>query len=109
MKFEYAVQPRRDGRLVMAQRRFRSATIYEGIIRMTTRSFLYALGQDDADIERPHVAVIHTGGVMRPNKIKASGENQELQTSVLDNRGTPPHGTGGSVADRRAGVALRIP
>jgi len=37
----------------MAQRRFRSATIYEGILRATTRSFLYALGQDDADIERP--------------------------------------------------------
>jgi dihydroxy-acid dehydratase len=50
----------------MAQRRFRSATIYEGIVRMTTRSFLYALGEDDADIERPHIAVIHTGGEMSP-------------------------------------------
>jgi hypothetical protein len=31
-------------------RRFRSATIYDGLIGSTTRSFLYGLGQDDAEI-----------------------------------------------------------
>jgi hypothetical protein len=33
-------------------RKFRSATIYEGTIRATTRSFLHALGQDEEDIAR---------------------------------------------------------
>ncbi|MBV9052410.1 MAG: hypothetical protein JO196_08415 [Hyphomicrobiales bacterium] len=35
--------------------RQRSRTIYDGVIRATTRSFLLALGQSDAEIERPHV------------------------------------------------------
>ena len=34
-----------------APRKFRSATIYEGTIRATTRSFLHALGQDDYEIQ----------------------------------------------------------
>jgi hypothetical protein len=41
-------------------RGFRSATIREDVVRTTTRSFLYALGLDDEDVERPHVGVIHT-------------------------------------------------
>jgi dihydroxy-acid dehydratase len=73
----------------MAQRRFRSATIYEGIIRMTTRSFLYALGQDDADIERPHVAVIHTGGEMSPCNLTLRDQAQHAKTGIYANGGTP--------------------
>ena len=46
----------------MRRQPFRSAIIYDGVIRTTTRSFLYALGEHDEDIERPHLAVIHTGG-----------------------------------------------
>ena len=42
--------------------KLRSPTIYVGKVRATTRSFLYGLGQDDDEIERTHVAVIHTGG-----------------------------------------------
>ncbi len=36
-------------------RRLRSATIREGTIRATTRSFLYGLGLDDEEIARPHI------------------------------------------------------
>ncbi|MDB5898982.1 MAG: hypothetical protein JWP41_2584, partial [Ramlibacter sp.] len=32
------------------QRRFRSATIYDGLVRATTRSFLLGLGQDDEEL-----------------------------------------------------------
>jgi dihydroxy-acid dehydratase len=73
----------------MAQRRFRSATIYEGILRATTRSFLYALGQDDADIERPHVAVIHTGGEMSPCNLTLRDQAQHAKTGIFAHGGTP--------------------
>src|SRR5260221_6621210 len=73
----------------MAPRRFRSATIYEGILRMTTRSFLYALGQDDADIERPHVAVIHTGGEMSPCNLTLRDQAQHAKTGIYAHGGTP--------------------
>jgi dihydroxy-acid dehydratase len=73
----------------MAQRRFRSATIYDGIIRMTTRSFLYALGQDDADIERPHVAVIHTGGEMSPCNLTLQDQAQHAKMGIYAHGGTP--------------------
>jgi len=37
----------------MARAPYRSATITDGVVRTTTRSFLHALGQDDEDIARP--------------------------------------------------------
>ena len=55
-------------------RRFRSATIYDGLVRSTTRSFLYGLGQDDDEIARPHLAVIHTGGEMSPSNTSLAGQ-----------------------------------
>src|SRR6267154_234887 len=73
----------------MAQRRFRSATIYEGILRTTTRSFLYALGEDDAEIERPHVAVIHTGGEMSPCNLTLRDQAQHAKTGIYAHGGTP--------------------
>ena len=45
---------------------FRSATIRQGTVRATTRSFLHALGQDEDELTRPHVGVFHTGGEMSP-------------------------------------------
>jgi dihydroxy-acid dehydratase len=47
-------------------RRLRSSIIDEGLIRATTRAFLLALGQDEDEIKRPRVAVVHTGGEMSP-------------------------------------------
>ena len=56
---------------------FRSATIREGTIRATTRSFLYALGQDDDEIQRPHVGVFHTGGEMSPCNLNLREQAQD--------------------------------
>ena len=73
----------------MAQRRLRSATIREGIIRTTTRSFLYALGQDDDDINRPHIGVIHTGGEMSPCNTTLRDQAQHAKTGIYAHGGTP--------------------
>jgi dihydroxy-acid dehydratase len=73
----------------MADRRFRSATIREGVLRAATRSFLYALGEDDADIERPHVAVIHTGGDMSPCNVSLREQALQAKAGIYANGGTP--------------------
>ncbi|MGJ8544522.1 MAG: dihydroxy-acid dehydratase [Sulfitobacter sp.] len=69
--------------------RFRSETIREGVIRSTTRSFLYALGLDDEDIANPHVAVIHTGGDMSPCNSSLRDQAQHAKTGIFAAGGTP--------------------
>jgi dihydroxy-acid dehydratase len=73
----------------MEKRRFKSATVREGLLRTTSRSFLYALGEDDADIERPHIAVIHTGGEMSPCNLTLQGQAQHAKTGIYAHGGTP--------------------
>jgi dihydroxy-acid dehydratase len=70
-------------------RKFRSATIYEGTIRATTRSFLHALGQDEDDIARPHVGVFHTGGEMSPCNLNLREQAQHAKTGIYAAGGTP--------------------
>ena len=70
-------------------KRFRSATIREGTIRATTRSFLHALGQDDEDIERPHIGVFHTGGEMSPCNLNLRDQAQHAKTGIYAGGGTP--------------------
>ena len=70
-------------------RKFRSATIYEGAIRATTRSFLHALGQDEEDIARPHVGVFHTGGEMSPCNLNLREQAQHAKTGIYAAGGTP--------------------
>jgi dihydroxy-acid dehydratase len=70
-------------------RKFRSATLVEGTIRATTRSFLYALGQDDEDIARPHVGVFHTGGEMSPCNLNLRDQAQHAKTGIYAAGGTP--------------------
>jgi len=72
-----------------APRRFRSATIYEGLIRSTTRGFLYGLGQDDEEIARPHLAVIHTGGEMSPCNTSLRAQAQHAKTGIYAAGGMP--------------------
>ncbi|MFI5015139.1 MAG: dihydroxy-acid dehydratase [Hyphomicrobiales bacterium] len=62
--------------------RQRSRTIYEGVIRATTRSFLLALGQSDAEIARPHVGVFHTGGEMSPCNLNLSEQALHAKTGI---------------------------
>ncbi|MBU1361150.1 MAG: dihydroxy-acid dehydratase [Gammaproteobacteria bacterium] len=69
--------------------RFRSATIRDGVIRATTRSFLHALGQDDEDILRPHVGVFHTGGEMSPCNLNLREQAQHAKTGIYAGGGTP--------------------
>jgi dihydroxy-acid dehydratase len=70
-------------------KKFRSATIYEGTIRATTRSFLHALGQDEDDIARPHVGVFHTGGEMSPCNLNLRDQAQHAKTGIYAGGGTP--------------------
>ncbi len=70
-------------------RKFRSATIYEGTIRATTRSFLHALGQDENDITRPHVGVFHTGGEMSPCNMNLREQAQHAKTGIYAAGGMP--------------------
>jgi len=70
-------------------RKFRSATLVEGTIRATTRSFLHALGQDDEDIARPHVGVFHTGGEMSPCNLNLREQAQHAKTGIYAAGGTP--------------------
>jgi dihydroxy-acid dehydratase len=70
-------------------KKFRSATIYEGTIRATTRSFLHALGQDEDDIARPHVGVFHTGGEMSPCNLNLREQAQHAKTGIYAGGGTP--------------------
>ncbi len=71
------------------KRKFRSATIYEGTIRATTRSFLHALGQDEDDITRPHIGVFHTGGEMSPCNLNLREQAQHAKTGIYAAAGTP--------------------
>jgi dihydroxy-acid dehydratase len=69
--------------------RFRSSIVDEGVVRATTRSFLYALGQDDDEIHRPRVAVIHTGGEMSPCNTTLRDQAQHAKTGVYSAGGMP--------------------
>ncbi|MFK0166910.1 dihydroxy-acid dehydratase [Rhizobium sp. NPDC090279] len=73
----------------MTSKRFRSAVIREGVVRTTSRSFLYALGQDDDDVERPHVAIIHTGGEMSPCNTTLRDQAQHARAGIYAHGGTP--------------------
>jgi dihydroxy-acid dehydratase len=70
-------------------RRFRSQTMYDGLIRSTTRGFLYGLGQDDDEIARPHLAVIHTGGEMSPCNTSLAAQAQHAKTGIYGAGGMP--------------------
>ncbi len=70
-------------------RRFRSATLHEGSLRAPTRSFLYALGQDDDEVTRPHVGVFHTGGEMSPCNVPLRDQAQHAKTGIYAAGGMP--------------------
>lgn len=72
----------------MTTRKFRSEIIREGVVRTTTRSFLYALGEDDEDLRQPHVAVIHTGGEMSPCNTTLRDQALHAKTGIYAGGGT---------------------
>jgi len=69
--------------------RFRSATVHHGLMRSAARSFLYALGQDDDDVARPHIGVFHTGGEMSPCNMNLRDQAQHAKTGIYASGGTP--------------------
>ena len=71
------------------KRRFRSATIYDGLVRATTRSFLLGLGMDDEEIQRPHIGVFHTGGEMSPCNANLRDQAQHAKTGIYAAGGMP--------------------
>ena len=70
-------------------RRFRSATIRDGLVRATTRSFLLGLGLDEEEIARPHVGVFHTGGEMSPCNANLREQAQHAKTGIYAAGGMP--------------------
>lgn len=69
--------------------RYRSAKVYQGLIREPARGFLHGLGQDDEDIARPHVAVIHTYGEMSPCNRNLNEQAGHAKTGIHAAGGTP--------------------
>jgi dihydroxy-acid dehydratase len=47
------------------------------------------MGMDDEEIERPHVAVIHTGGEMSPCNLTLAAQAQNAKTGVYAHGGMP--------------------
>jgi len=70
-------------------RAFRSTTLHEGPLRAATRSFLHALGQDESELKRPHVAVFHTGGEMSPCNLLLRDQAQHAKTGIYAAGGMP--------------------
>jgi len=70
-------------------RRLRSATMHEGLLRASSRAFLFALGQDDEDVARPHIGVFHTGGEMSPCNANLRDQAQHAKTGIYAAGGTP--------------------
>jgi dihydroxy-acid dehydratase len=70
-------------------RRFRSAAIHDGLLRAPTYAFLQALGQDDSEIQRPHVGVFHTGGDMSPCNLALREQAQHAKTGIYAHGGMP--------------------
>jgi dihydroxy-acid dehydratase len=60
----------------------RSPVMYEGLLRTTTRSFLAGLGQSEAEMRRPHVALIHTGGEMSPCNMNLRAQAMHAHTGI---------------------------
>jgi dihydroxy-acid dehydratase len=71
------------------RRPFRSATIRDGLVRATTRSFLLGLGMDEDEIQRPHIGVFHTGGEMSPCNTNLRDQAQHAKTGIYGAGGMP--------------------
>lgn len=72
-----------------SKQRFRSETVYRGVMRASARSFLYALGQDDDELQRPHIGVFHTGGEMSPCNLNLRDQAQHAKTGIYAAGGMP--------------------
>lgn len=60
----------------------RFPTIYSSLTRSNSRAFLHGLGLSEEEIDRPHVAVVHTGGEMSPCNANLRSQAMEVKTGV---------------------------
>ena len=87
---------------------FPSESMHGGRLRAPTRAFLRALGQDDDDIARPHVGVIHTGGEMSPCNRTLQEQAQHAKTGIYAGGGTP-HLVGAGFMVQRGSSGPQVP
>lgn len=66
----------------MSKERRRFPTIYNSPMRSNSRSFLYGMGLSEEEIDRPHIAVAHTGGEMSPCNMHLASQAQEIKTGI---------------------------
>jgi dihydroxy-acid dehydratase len=73
--------------------------MYEGLLRSASRAFLHGLGQSEAEIRRPHIAVIHTGGEMSPCNANLAAQARHAWTGIYAGGGMPHECPVASVSD----------
>jgi dihydroxy-acid dehydratase len=70
----------------------RFPTIYSSLMRENARAFLYGMGMSDSDIDKPQIAVAHTGGGMSPCNMNLR-DQAEMAMSGIREAGGYPHET----------------
>lgn len=83
----------------MTRQRRRFPTIYSTLMRENSRAFLKGMGLSDEEIERPHIAVVHTGGEMSPCNMNLREQAQQVKTGVYGAGGYPHETPVVSVSD----------
>lgn len=81
----------------MPRRRF--PTIYSTLMRENSKAFLKGMGLSEEEIERPHIAVVHTGGDMSPCNMNLRDQAQQVKTGIYGAGGYPHETPVVSVSD----------
>jgi dihydroxy-acid dehydratase len=77
----------------------RFPTIYSTLMRENAKTFLYGMGMSDADIEKPQIAVAHTGGGMSPCNMNLRDQACALMDQIRAAGGYPHETPVVSVSD----------
>lgn len=83
----------------MTMRRRRFPTIYLTLMRENSKAFLKGMGLSEEEIERPHIAVVHTGGDMSPCNMNLRDQAQQVKTGIYGAGGYPHETPVVSVSD----------
>jgi dihydroxy-acid dehydratase len=83
----------------MSRQRRRFPTIYSTLMRENSKAFLKGMGLTDEEIERPHIAVVHTGGDMSPCNMNLRDQAQHIKTGIYGAGGFPHETPVVSVSD----------
>ncbi len=83
----------------MTMRRRQFPTIYSTLMRENSKAFLKGMGLSEEEIERPHIAVVHTGGDMSPCNMNLRDQAQQVKTGIYGAGGYPHETPVVSVSD----------